>query len=168
MIVYYQNYNIIQKQVINRINDLGKRTGLKEKDVQSWLENQDTYTLHKPIRHKFPTRRVLVNNIDDQWQADLVEMRNYKDMNYSYILTVIDVFSKYAWAIAIKNKSGHEVSSTFQQIFKERIPNKMHTDKGTEFINKTTKDLFKRHEIHWFSTEKTKLKPKLLKDSIAH
>ena len=90
LIVYYQNYNIIQKQVINRINDLGKRTGLKEKDVQSWLENQDTYTLHKPIRME------LVNGIDDQWQADLVEMRNYKDMNFNYILTVIDIFSKYA------------------------------------------------------------------------
>ena len=68
-------------------------------------------------------------------------MRNYKDKNYNYILTVIDVFSKYVWAIALKNKSGHEVSKAFQQIFKERIPKKLHTDKGTEFINKTAKDL---------------------------
>ena len=68
------------------------------KDVQNWL---------KPIGRKFPTRRVLVNGIDDQWQADLVEMRNYKDMNYNYTLTVIDVFSKYNWAITIKNKSGN-------------------------------------------------------------
>ena len=34
------------------LNDLVKKTGLKEKDVQNWLENQDTYTLHKPIKHK--------------------------------------------------------------------------------------------------------------------
>ena len=63
-------------------------------------------------------------------------------MNYNYTLTVIDVFSKYNWAITIKNKSGNEVSSAYQQIFKERIPKKLHTDKGTEFINKGTKDLF--------------------------
>ena len=42
-------------------------------------------------------------------------MRNYKDINYNDILTVIDVFSKYASAIAIRNKSGYEVSSVFQQ-----------------------------------------------------
>ena len=71
----------------------------------------------------------------------------------SYILTVLDVFSKYAWAISIKNKSGCEVSNAFQQIFKERMPRKLHTDKGTEFINKTAKDLLKKHEIHWFATE---------------
>ena len=37
-------------------------------------------------------------------------------MNYNHILTVIDVFSKYAWEITIQNKSGYEVSSAFQQI----------------------------------------------------
>ena len=74
-------------------------------------------------------------------------------MNYNYILTVIDVFSKYDWAIAIKNKSGHDVSSAFQQIFEERILKKLDTDKDTEFINKTAKDLFKKNEIHWFATE---------------
>ena len=40
-------------------------------------------SLHKSVRHKFPTISVLVNGIDDQWQADLVDMRNYKDMNYN-------------------------------------------------------------------------------------
>ena len=72
------------------------KTGLSAKAVQNWLEKQEAYTLHKPIRHKFKTRRVLVNGIDDQWQADLVDMQNLKDGGYSYILTVIDVFSKYA------------------------------------------------------------------------
>ena len=62
-------------------------------------------------------------------------------MNYNYILTVINVFSKYAWAITIKNKSGNEESSAFQQIFKEKIPTNLHTDKATEFKNKGTKDL---------------------------
>ena len=75
---------MIQKQVIaTGLNYLVEKTGLKEKVVQNWLETQDTYTLHKPINYKFPTRRVLVNGIDDQWQADLVEVRNYKDMNYN-------------------------------------------------------------------------------------
>ena len=129
------------------INDLVKKTGIYKKDIENWLENQDTYALHKLIRHKFPTRCVIVNGIDDQWQAGLVEMRNYKDMNQDYILTVIDVFSKYAWAIAIKNKSGHEVSYAFQKNFKERKSNKLHTYKGAEFINRSTKPHETKAEI---------------------
>ena len=47
------------------LNNLVKKTELKEKDFQNWLETQDTYTLHKPIKHKFLIRNVLVNGIDD-------------------------------------------------------------------------------------------------------
>ena len=135
------------------INDISQKTGIPKKDVEKWLESQETYTLHKPIRHRFPTRRVIVNGIDDQWQADLVEMRNHKDRGYNYILTVIDVFSKYAWAVPVKRKTGEEISNAFEKIFKERTPTKLHTDKGLEFINKPTKDLLKKNDIHWFATE---------------
>ena len=49
-------------------------------------------------------RRVIVSKIDDQWQADLVDMQKNKSQNknFNYILTVIDIFSKFAWAIPIK------------------------------------------------------------------
>ena len=94
-----------------------------------------------------------MNEIDDQWQADLVDMRHYKDQGYQYILTVIDVFSKYAWAIPIKRKTGDEISRLFEILFKERKPKKLHTDKGLEFINRSTKLLFKEQDVHWFATE---------------
>ena len=135
------------------INDLVRKSGLSTQVVQDWLHSQDVYTLHKPIKHKFKTRRVLVNEIDDQWQADLVDMRHYKDQGYQYILTVIDVFSKYAWAIPIKRKTGDEISRSFEILFKERKPKKLHTDKGLEFINRSTKLLFKEQDVHWFATE---------------
>ncbi|XP_020296359.1 uncharacterized protein LOC109861215 [Pseudomyrmex gracilis] len=61
--------------------------------------------LHAPARRNFPRRRVIVRKYDDLWQADVVEMRPYSRLNrgYHYILTVIDVLSKYAWAIPLKN-----------------------------------------------------------------
>lgn len=137
------------------INDLVRKSGLSSKYVSDWLGKQNVYTLHKPIKHKFKTRRVLVSNIDDQWQADLVDMQKYKssNKNMNYILTVIDIFSKYAWAIPIKKKTGEEITKAFTNIFKERIPTKLHTDKGLEFINKPTQALFKKHNINWFATE---------------
>lgn len=137
------------------INDLVRKSGLSSKIVTDWLSRQNVYTLHKPIRHKFKTRRVIVSSVDDQWQADLVDMQKYKSQNknINYILTIIDVFSKYAWAIPIKKKTGNDIAEAFQNIFKERIPRKIHTDKGLEFINKPTQELFKKHKIHWFATE---------------
>ena len=135
------------------INDLVNKTGISSRTVQDWLHRQDVYTLHKPIKRKFTTRRVLVSGVDDQWQADLVDMRNFKDGSYQYILTVVDVFSKYAWAVPIKRKTGEEISNAFKRLFKERKPKKLHTDKGLEFINKPTKQLLKDFQIHWFATE---------------
>ena len=76
-----------------------------------------------------------------------------QNKNFNYILTVIDIFSKFAWAIPIKNKTGDSITRAFEIIFKDRIPTKLHTDKGLEFINKSTQNLFKRKGIHWFATE---------------
>ncbi|XP_072766273.1 uncharacterized protein [Anoplolepis gracilipes] len=61
--------------------------------------------LHAPARRNFPRRRVIVRGYDDLWQADVVEMRPYARVNkgFNYILTVIDVLSKYAWAVPFKS-----------------------------------------------------------------
>ena len=42
--------------------------------VKTWLQSKDTYTLHKPVWYNFPRNRVIVTGIDDQWQADLVNI----------------------------------------------------------------------------------------------
>jgi hypothetical protein len=133
---------------------MARKTGLKQKDVKEFLDTVDTYTLHKPIRKKFQTRRVYVKGIDDQWQADLVEMREFSDENkgFNYLLTVIDCLSKYAWAKPIKNKTAEEIINSFDKIFKERRPSKLQTDKGKEFINKKFQSFLKEHNITWFST----------------
>lgn len=137
------------------VDDMVRKSGLKKSQVEKWFTTQNVYSLHKPIRHRFKTRRVIVSKIDDQWQADLVDMQKYKSQNknFNYILTVIDIFSKFAWAIPIKNKTGDNITRAFEKLFKDRTPTKMHSDKGLEFINKSTQNLFKRKNIHWFATE---------------
>ena len=139
------------KRGYSGVNQLVKKTRYSKKKVEEFLAKQRVYTLHKPIRHRFKTRRVLVSNIDDQWQADLVDMQKLSkyNKNYNYILTVIDIFSKFAWAIPIKKKTGEEILKAFNIIFKYRRPMKIHTDKGLEFINKPTQNLFQKLGIHW-------------------
>ena len=66
--------------------------------VRDVLSRQRAYTLHKPARRYFPRNRIYVNCIDKQWQADLADMVGLQRENNGnrYILTVIDVFSKFA------------------------------------------------------------------------
>ena len=74
--------------------------------------------LHASARRNFPRRRVVVHDRDDLWQADVVEMRPYARFNkgYNYILTVIDVLSKYAWAV-LKSKNGSDVAALSNKYF---------------------------------------------------
>ena len=137
------------------IGELQRRSGFNRRDVKDYLQHQETYTKHKPANTRFPTRRVTTHSPHHQWQADLCDMRSlskYND-NFNYILTVIDVFSRYAYALPIKNKTGDYITKAFQQLFKAQTPQLLQTDKGTEFINKKTQSLFEHHNIKWFATE---------------
>jgi len=66
-----------------------------------------------------------VNRIDKTWAADLVEMQEFSKFNRGvrYLLTVIDVFSKYGWMLPLKDKTGKSVADMFKQIFKNQSEN---------------------------------------------
>ena len=112
--------------------------------------------LHAPARKNFPRRRVVVRGYDDLWQADVVEMRPYTRFNrgYHYILTVIDVLSKYAWAVPLKAKSGNEVANAIAKIIRDdgRCPKNLQTDRGKEFYNSNVQKLLKKHNINHYLT----------------
>ncbi|RWS21429.1 uncharacterized protein B4U80_03057, partial [Leptotrombidium deliense] len=122
-------------------------------DVKEWLSGELTYTLHKPARRHFKRNRIIVEGIDEQWQADLVDMQQFQNQNdgNKYILTVIDVFSKYAWAEPVKNKSANNIVKAFAKIYKDRIPFYLQTDKGKEFMNTDFKKLMKKFNIIHFT-----------------
>ena len=71
--------------------------------VREFLSLQRAYTLHKPARRHFPRNRIYVGIIDKHWQADLADMVGLQRENNGnlYILTVIDVFFKYAWSVPV-------------------------------------------------------------------
>lgn len=112
--------------------------------------------LHKPARKKFKRRRVIVRGLLDLWQLDIVEMIPFARFNkgYKYILFVIDAFSKYAYAIPLKTKSGPEVATAVSTLFKKKsnIPSNVQTDLGREFYNKHFKLLMTKHGINHYST----------------
>ncbi len=100
-----------------------KETGVRltNKQVSDWLAGEDAYTLHRTAPLKYKRNRVFVYGIDMQFQADLVDMSGYakENDNSHFLLTCIDLFSKYAWTRVLKNKSGSEVAKAFESILKE-------------------------------------------------
>lgn len=117
--------------------------------------------IHAPVRKKFRKRKIITLGIDDLWAADLIIMRNYERENdgYSYMLNVIDTFSKYVWSKPLKKKDGKNVSAAFEEIIKDAVkighkaPNLLHTDKGLEFINTKFEEILKKYKIKLYHTE---------------
>jgi len=112
--------------------------------------------LHKPAKKKFPRRSVIVAGKDDVWSCDLVEMQEWKDENdgFRYMLNAVDVFTKKAWSVPLKDKTGGAVTKAFEKIFEEskRMPKKLWVDQGGEFYNKELDKLRKKHSIIMYST----------------
>ena len=133
---------------------LAKKSSKKVKldDVRNWLRKQQTYTLHRQIRRKFLRRKTVVAGIDYQWQADLADMSKMSKVNdkYRYLLCFIDVFSKFAWVVPIKNKTGKTLVDAFKSVLKSgRSRKSLQTDKGTEFKNKDFQNFLKSKKIHF-------------------
>ena len=86
-----------------------------------------------------------------QWTADLIEVINIAKCNRGYLLTVVEVFSKYAWVEPVKNKTGKAVTNAMAKILKRgegRKPINLQTDNGKEFYNKTFQALM----TTWYSS----------------
>lgn len=112
--------------------------------------------LFKPLRKNFVRRRVIQKGIGDTLQADLIVFDDYRRENkgFRYLMTVIDIFTKKAWAAPLKTKSGIEVTKAFEVVLgkiKYKVKN-LQTDQGVEFFNKHFEQLMQKHDINHYNT----------------
>ena len=119
---------------------------------------QLTNELHKPIIRKFEKRKVYSRFKDNIWGVDLADMHLLSKYNKGirFLLCVIDIFSKYAWVVPLKDKKGISIVKAFQIILKQsnskRKPNKILVDKGSEFYNAYFKKWLRYNDIVMYST----------------
>ena len=110
--------------------------------------------LHKPITKEFSKRTVYFGFKDNTWGADLADMQLTSNFNKKFIfsLCVIDIFSKYAWVVPLKDKKGITITNAFQKILKEcnRKPNKIWVVKRSEFYNSSFKKWLKDNDIEMY------------------
>lgn len=146
----------------SNLKEAVKNKQYEEKAVDEWLQSQDTYTLHRPARKRFPRNKYIVYSINELWQCDLNDLRGISKYNdgYCYILTVIDVFSKMLYARVLKRKTPSEVIIAFKSIFKESHskPKCIQSDKGTEFTGQKVKKFLSEHGVKYFTTKNPDVK----------
>ena len=148
--------------------DAVKTKGIREKIDYAlvkpviWIKHklgfgiEEATELHKPITRKFKRRRVMVYNVDDIWSADLTTAHQSlakSNSDYKYMLNVIDLFSKYAYSIPLKDRSAETIIKAFESLFKVKQPKKIWTDHGTEFINHKFKRFLKEHNIDLYQVQ---------------
>ena len=131
-----------------------------KKSKWSGIINEPNYQLanelHKQIIRKFKKIKVYSSYRDNIWGVGLADMQSLSKYNkgINYLLCVLDLFSKYAWLIPIKDKKGTSIVNAFKKILSDsnRKPNKIWVDQGSEFYNKSFKDFLKTNNIEMYST----------------
>ena len=124
--------------------------------------------LHKPIIKRFTKRKVYSSFRDNMCSVDLADIQSLRKYNkgIKYLLSAIDIFSKYAWILPLKDKKGTSIVNAFQKIISEGgKSNKIQVDQGGEFYNNYFKTFLKINNIEMYSTY-MKENLLLLKDSL--
>jgi hypothetical protein len=107
--LYYNVKNNSAFSSVNKLYSAAKKVDKKISldDVKTWLSGQQSYTLFRDrLIRNYPTWKYYVFAIDQQWSIDLADMQAISDVNdgYSFLLCVVDIFSKFAWVKPLKSK----------------------------------------------------------------
>ena len=123
------------------VTTLANKSAIKSTPQNEQLSDE----LHKPIIRKLKKRKVYSAFKDNIWAADLADMQLISKFNkgFRFLLRVIDVYSKYAWVVPLKDKIGVSMVNAFQKIW---------VDKGCEFYNSHFKKWLNDNSIEMYST----------------
>ena len=149
------------------VNKDGVRRYISRERVRKWLRDRRPYTLHRQPKRRFQRRKVVVSGINDQWQADLVDVSSLASSNdkHTFILTVIDVFSKVGYAQPLRNKEARSITNAFKTILStngDKKPLSIQTDKGKEFRNKHFQTWADDQGIKLFTSEDDQMKSQIV------
>jgi hypothetical protein len=126
---------------------------LTYQNVRDWLERQESYKRHIRVRERFPRQKIIMHKVDQQWDADLMDMSKfyYKNNRIKYLAIFIDIFSRYLWVEPMKTKTPDEMVLVLQRIFAQgRKPEFMRTDKGGEYMGTAVQRYLDMKRVHHF------------------
>ena len=127
---------------------------LKFGDVKEWLGRQETYVRHKPVKKVFKREKIVMSRMDQQWDADVMDMQKFARQNdgYRYLAIFIDIFSRYIWVRPLKTKKPIQMVDAMDNVFsKGRKPISMRTDRGSEYMGKEVQKYLKEKTVSHFT-----------------
>ena len=124
--------------------------------IKEFLNQNETSSVFKQVRHKFPRRHIVAHYSYQIVMSDTINYRNIsgpENKGFKYIMIVIDVFSKVAWAEPMKRLNDISSVEAIESILKrmDEIPKNFVTDRGKEYFNRKTQNLFERYGIKHYS-----------------
>jgi len=122
--------------------------------VKDWLKKQEGYVRHKPAPRVFPRQKILMSSLDEQWDADVMDMQKFSRHNsgYRYLAVFIDIFSRYIWVEPLKTKKNEDMLRAINRVFKKgRKPLYLRTDQGNEYTGKYVQHFLRKNNVHHFT-----------------
>ena len=146
-----------QNENLNQIYHNIKSTPSYSRKIIEFLRQNPTSSLHKQVRKKFPTRRIVVYFPYQTIMSDLIDYSHHKmpfaNNGYRYIMVFVCCFSKMAWAEPLRRKTGIESALAIEKVLQrmKEVPQNMVTDKGLEYYDHRVRALFTRFGINHYS-----------------
>ena len=130
-----------------------KYSNLPAEKVESFLLSKNAHTKYKSFRKTFPRLKVISYRINEIWSLDLAYMDKIAKYNngVKYLLVAVDVLSRYVRVEPLKTKHATDCANAFGKMLKKKKPEKVWTDKGTEFRGDFS-TLCKNKGIHSYTT----------------
>ena len=130
-----------------------QRPDVKAKDVDTFLEAQLSYQLLKETKNlKSNLGHIVAFHINEIWQIDLYDLSRYETTNkkYKYMFAVMDVFSRFAYIIPIKNKDIETTSKALEEVlsYNKTAPNLIMSDNDSSFLGGEFQKVLVKHDIH--------------------
>ncbi len=126
---------------------------------------QNVYTLFRPTRRRIKRNKVVVGGFGHQFDSDLLDLSSLSSSNdnYKYLLTAVDILSKFAYCQLLRSKRAEEVVSAYRKILnsaleQNRLPFAVRTDKGGEFLNAKFNKLMREYGVTHFTSQNTETK----------
>lgn len=140
---------LLSASVRNVKKNVSRQT--KKKQIERFLAQQNAITLHRPAIRNFKRNHYYVNQINQLWEMDIIDMQMYKkeNDNFKFILVVLDAFTKFAYCKLLRSKGAFEVAKKFKEIIDESNakPETLRSDRGKEFTNSTLSNYLRANSI---------------------
>lgn len=133
----------------DKLHEKLKQYGITQEEITNFLKEQHTNQVHTRQHKVKNIKSVVITKPNRYWQADLIDMVNLatSNKNYKYVLTCIDVFSKFAYAFPLKNKEDTTVANGLKLLLKKQELKIIQADNG--FNGAVIQDLLKSHGIKY-------------------